>query len=357
MSSPPPHDPFSAPDAAPFGRVSPPNLPPTMPVPMKKARLSTGVRLVLGSALVALLSLGAWIALQVFIAAPPETTFTLPAIPPAAPAPSDSPAAPAPSESPVATDLAANSPSVPTDSVPAPAPAPANEPATDGEATALAAMRRELSESEDSDAAAYLRAASGISGQGLEPAATQILRDGVDRYPGDEALTVALADQLFATGKPSEAWELIARSGRLSGSRFASRLLQFSLEAGRADETLVILASEHDTLPDWSGAEWLTIVRLHEETGQLDRAIEIADRRVGDRTELFRLRAIRAEKSGKLDEAIFNREQYLAHLADPPTREWNKLADLYTSAGRAEEAARALRQAAATVAPSDTAAP
>lgn len=335
---------------------------------MKKARLSTGVRLVLGSALVALLSLGAWIALQVFLAAPPKTTFTLPAIPPAAPAPSESPAAtdsaespaaPAPSESPVATDLAASSPSVPTDSVPAPAPAPAptNEPATDGEATALAAMRRELSESEDSDAAAYLRAATGISEQGLEPAATQILRDGVDRYPGDEALTVALADQLFATGKSAEAWELIARSGRLSDSRFASRLLQFSLEAGRADETLVILASEHDTLPDWSGAEWLTIVRLHEETDQLDRAIEIADRRVGDRTELFRLRAIRAEKSGKLDEAIFNREQYLAHLADPPPLEWNKLADLYTSAGRVEEAARALSEAAETVARSDTAAP
>jgi tetratricopeptide (TPR) repeat protein len=103
----------------------------------------------------------------------------------------------------------------------------------------------------------------------LDPASTQVLRDGVDRYPGDEALTVAL----------------------------------------------------------------------------------------GDRSELFRLRAIRAEKSGKLDEAIFNREQYLAHLADPPPLEWNKLADLYTSAGRVEEAARALRQAAETVARSDTAAP
>jgi tetratricopeptide (TPR) repeat protein len=346
MPSPPLHDPFSPSDAAPFSRVSPPNLPPTMPLSMKKARLSTGVRLVLGSALVALLSLGAWIALQVFLAAPPKTTFTLPAIPPAAPAPSESPAA---------TDSAANSSPAPTGSVTAPA--PANESATNEEATAIAGMRRELSESEDSDAAAYLRAASRISEQGLEPAATQILRDGMGRYPGDEALTIALADQLFATGKPAEAWELIARSGRLSDPRFAARLLQFSLDAGRADETLVILASEHDTLPDWSGAEWLTIVRLHEETGQLDRAIEIADRRVGDRAELFRLRAIRAEKSGKLDEAIFNREQYLAHLADPPPLEWNKLADLYTSAGRVEEAARALSEAAETVARSDTAAP
>jgi tetratricopeptide (TPR) repeat protein len=318
-----------------------------MPLPVKKARLSNGVRLVLGSALVALLSLGAWIALQIFIAAPHETTFTLPAIP----------AAPAPSESLVATDLVANSSSAPTGSVPVPTPAPTSESASDGEAAALAGIRRELSESENSDAAAYLRAATGISEQGLEPDATQILLDGVGRYPGDEALTVALADQLFGTGKPAEAWELIARSGRLSDSRFASRLLQFSLDAGRADETLVILASEHDTLPDWSGAEWLTIVRLHEETGQLDRAIEIADRRVGDRTELFRLRAIRAETSGKVDEAIFNREQYLAHLADPPPLEWKKLADLYTSAGRVAEAARALRQAAATVAPSDTAAP
>lgn len=342
MPSPPLHDPFSPSDPVPFSRVSPPNLPPTKPLPVKKARLSTGVRLVFGSALVALLSLGAWIALQVFLAAPLKTPLTLPAIPPAAPAP----AAPAPS---------ANSSSAPTGSVTAPA--PANESATDGDATAIAGMRRELSESEDSDAAAYLRAASRISEQGLEPAATQILRDGMGRYPGDEALTIALADQLFATGEPSEAWELIARSGRLSDSRFAARLLRFSLGADRADETLVILASEHDTLPDWSGAEWLTIVRLHEETGQLDRAIEIADRRVGDRTELFRLRAIRAEKSGKLDEAIFNREQYLAHLADPPPLEWNKLADLYTSAGRVEEAARALRQAAETVARSDTAAP
>lgn len=52
-----------------------------------------------------------------------------------------------------------------------------------------------LLERKDSDAAAYLRATTGTAEQELEPASTQVLRDGVDRYPGDEALTVALGDR------------------------------------------------------------------------------------------------------------------------------------------------------------------
>jgi tetratricopeptide (TPR) repeat protein len=286
----------------------------------------------LGSALVALLSLGAWIALQIFFQDPPEGNFTLPAIPVDTVPPGE-----------LITEGAIASPP--------PSPAPAAPPEAGGENDKIAAIRRELSESPDPDPALFLRTASALSGAGKETEATGVLRDGFARHRESEDLRLALADQLFTSGTPYEAWELIARTGRPGDSRFASRLLKFSLDAGRADETLVILATAGDELPDWSDAEWLIIVRLHEATGQLDRAIEIADRRGGDRTELFRLRAVRAEEAGKLDEAIFNREQYLAHLADPPAADWSRLAALYTSAGREEEAARAQRQADTTVAP------
>lgn len=309
-----------------------------MPVPGRKARFSTGVRLVLGSALVALLSLGAWIALQIFFQAPPEGNFTLPAIPVDTATPGE-----------LITEEATASPPP----APSPAPAPAAPPEAGDENAKIAAIHRELLETPNPDPALFLRTAAALADTGKETEAAGVLRDGFERHRNSEELRLALADRLFTTGTPDEAWELIARTGRLSDSRYASRLLKFSLDAGRADETLVILASAGNELPDWSDAEWLIIVRLHEATGQLDRAIEIADRRGGDRTELFRLRAVRAEEAGKLDEAIFNREQYLAHLADPTGTEWSKLAALYTSAGREEEAARALRQADTSVAPAD----
>jgi len=328
MSSPPPLDPFSPLDQPTYGHVPPPPLPLTG----KKARFSTGVRLVLGSALVALLSLGAWIALQIFFQTPPEGNFTLPAIP---------------------ADV-----TPPTESEPMPEPAsrtatPTATPDLGRDSEELAALRRELSESRMPDPSLFLRTAAALSATGKETEATRVLRDGLARHRESEEIHLALADRLFATGTPDEAWEMIARRGRLDDSRFASRLLKFGLGAGRADETLVILATAADALPDWSDAEWLIIVRLHEAGEQLDRAIEIADRRVSDRTELFRLRAVRAEKTGKLDEAIFNLEQYLAHLADPPAAEWSKLAGLYASAGREEEAARARRQADTANSPAD----
>lgn len=303
MPSPPPHDPFS-----------PPPLPPTEVVSIKKrARLSTGVRMVLGSSLVALVSLGSWVGLQISVQEPPDRTFTLPAIPP-------DPAPPA--------ELVASPPEA--------------DPAVGESSPPKEDLRRELAESENPDASLFLRVAAAISSQGGQAEATGILRGGLARHPQDENLLIALADQLFATGTPAEAWEMVARTGRLNDSRFASRLLQFSLDAGRADETLVILDAAGDALPNWSDEDWLMLVRIHEETGQIDRAVEIADRRISDRSELFRLRS---RQAGQLDEAIFNQEQYLAHLAEPSAGEWLSLSKMYGTAGRTEEAARALLQA------------
>ena len=268
MSSPPPFDPFQPSDPPFLSRNS--AQPP--PFPVKKAPFCSGVRLIIGSALVVLISLGTWIGLQLFFQDPPPNTYSLPVIP----APADE----------VASMVA-----VPTATV-TPPPAPAAIPA-----------------------------------------------------PITEEPLITRADELFAGGASTEAWESIARSGRLQDRALAERLMRFGLAAGRADETLVILDSIAPNSPDWSEEEWRLIIRLHEATGQLDRAIEIADRRLSDRSGIFRLRARKAKEAGQLPEAISHQEQYLAGVRDPTALDWRTLAELYQSVGRTADAARATSQA------------
>ncbi len=91
------------------------------------------------------------------------------------------------------------------------------------------------------------------------------LRDRLARAPENGELLLALADTLFATGHPTEAWERVARTGRLGDPRFVSRILRFSFAAARVDETLVMLDSVGDSLPAFSEEDRLLFLRLHEE--------------------------------------------------------------------------------------------
>lgn len=316
---------------------------------MKKGDLSRGMRFFLGSTLVLFLSLGLGLGWQIFFQRPPAETFTLPAIP-ADPMTlkADFVDASAANFSPPYSDVE----SVPSVADPVPRlPAPnevirSTRPAVPQHEFAKS---KEPGDSFESAASSFRETPSpadpvNTPGDGNFESA-EALTHRLARDPQNEDILVTLADQLFVEGNPTEAWELIARTGRLNDSRFVSRLMRFGLAAARADETLVILDVAGDTLPDFSTGEWLFLVRLHEATGQLDRAIEIANLRVKDRCELFRLRARQANRTGKIDEAILNQEQYLTHAAEAPAGEWQNLAVWYESAGRSEEAMRASRQA------------
>jgi hypothetical protein len=278
MSSPPSFDPFQPSDPTSLSRNS--ALPPSFPV--KKAGFSRGIRLIIGSALVILLSLGTWIGLQFFFHSPPLTTYTLPAIP-----------APAGGMAPILTPG-----TVPTGTATPP------------------------------------------------PLATAAIPLLITEDP-----LIMRADELFADGASAEAWESIARSGRLRDRPFAKRLMRFGLVAGRVDETLVILDSINAETSNWSEEEWHLSIQLHEATGQLDRAIEIAGHHLSDRSGILRLHARKAKEAGRFPEAISHQEQYLAGLRDPSPLDWRALAELYQSAGRTSDAARANRQAEEAGAP------
>ncbi|NLT72413.1 MAG: hypothetical protein GXX91_17200 [Verrucomicrobiaceae bacterium] len=194
---------------------------------MKTTRFRRGTRFFLGSALVVPLSLGVWIGLQVAFQQPPAESFTLPAIP-------------------VDPMLAKADIATVADPV---APAPAarqNDPAAGTEPDVPTS-----------------RAGSAD----VLPA----LRDRVARDPENGELLLALADALFAADHPAEAWERVARTGRLRDPRFVSRLLRFSFAAARVDETLVMLDSVGDSLPAFSEADRLLLVRLHEEALRASR--------------------------------------------------------------------------------------
>lgn len=194
---------------------------------MKTTRFRHGARFFLGSVLVAFLSLGVWVGLQIFFPSPPAKSFTLPSIP--------------------------------------------VDPMLGQAEIAAAADAFSPASSTRQDAAVA----------GIEPAvptqrigstdSLRVLRDRLARDRENEEHLLALADALFANGQPTEAWERVARTGRLDDVRFVSRILRFGVEASRADETLVMLDSVGDALPAFSDEDRLLLDRLHEKTRHVSR--------------------------------------------------------------------------------------
>lgn len=331
------NDPFQPPEnSESFSNISAPPTPVQGVMPaIKRSRTSNGVRLVLGGVLVVFLSLAGWIGALVLFSKPtvvPPSLVTLPILPPGSP-----PTVPAVKE--VAIESAAGVASE------IPADVRLESPGTGTES--LAVLREKLSGTASPAPSLFLEMAAACEAENRHGEAAKVLKKGMIEHPGNDDLFLALADNTLASGNPEEAWQQVARTGRLEDPRYASRILRFGIAAAKYDETLVILSSSGTGNTAWSEAEWIMIASLYENTGQLDSAIETVNRRVSEQSEIYRLRARQEMLNENFAEAIFNQEQYIARIGKPSAEAWRTLATLYAAVGRSEEAERAREQSAA----------
>lgn len=165
----------------------------------------------------------------------------------------------------------------------------------------LVELREQLTHSSSPTEGMYLNAIRAHEQAGKIAEALQITREGREAFPDSDSLLLSESDLLAASGKPEKAWLQLARTGRVGDRQFASRILKFGVSAKKYDETLVILSSAGTREFEWSQDDWLSLVRLYENTGQIDLAIRTARENLNDEAELNRLETAypRAKQPGK----------------------------------------------------------
>ncbi|MAS93806.1 MAG: hypothetical protein CMO55_11495 [Verrucomicrobiales bacterium] len=153
-------------------------------------------------------------------------------------------------------------------------------------------LREQLSVSSSPTEGMYLNAVRTHEQAGKLAQALQITRDGREVFPDSDSLLLSESDLLAATGSPDEAWELLARTGRVGDRQFASRILRYGVDAEKYDETLVVLSSGGSHQYDWSQEDWVALVKLYENTGQIELALQTAKKHLVDEAEIKRLKSI-----------------------------------------------------------------
>ncbi|MBP6784575.1 MAG: hypothetical protein KA152_12350 [Verrucomicrobiales bacterium] len=335
MSPLPPHDPFQPAEST----WSPKDAAAALPVTGKKTRTSKGVRFVFCGLIFIFVILGLWLAGKLFLPRPTVAPSALTMQP-----------FPAPASDASSSELSKTAPETPSESPIAPAESQAVKLSSPGAepgigTDSLDTLHKQLADTPQPATSLFLELAAAYSTRNRHGEAAGILSKGILQHPGNDELFLALVDSVFASGDLENAWQQVARTARITDPRYASRILRFGLSAGKYDETLIILSSS-GTSPEWSESEWIMIASLYENSGQLDKAIETTERKVANKSEIYRLRARQETLNENITEAIFNQEQYIANLDIPSAEAWRSLATLYASLGRTEDAARAQRQSA-----------
>lgn len=252
-------------------------------------------------ALVIVSAIGGWMTIQFFFSTP--SVSTLPGsyesvaqfspVPPAdiSPQPAASVAFAEPSPAPLQPEPAPKKQS--------PEEGPASE-ETNEKLENLRQLRDQLSSSDAPTEGLYLTVARSFEETGKMEDALEITREGRQSFPDSDSLLLAESDLLALTGSPEQAWQQLARTGKVGDRQFFSRILRFGVDAGKYDETLVILSTAHTTDFEWSQEDWKALVSLYEQTDQIDRAIRVAEKRLSDHEEADRLRSTyRGEKNGQ----------------------------------------------------------
>ena len=156
-----------------------------------------------------------------------------------------------------------------------------------------ALIRKEMREKLDSDpspkVSAFLSLAHAYELEKDLVNAHHILDRGLKTHPSSTEILLEKSDVLARAEDFQAAWTLLAKTGLIENQPFASRILQYGVEAALYDETLVILSGADRKNFEWSPADWKAIVSLYENTGQIERALEVARTRLDDKLEVERL--------------------------------------------------------------------
>ena len=209
----------------------------------------------------------------------------------------------------------------------------------------VTAMRLKLGSDSHADASYYLDIADAYATAGDFGMVETSLKEGMEKYPASRSLVLRLSDFYAEHGEKEKAFALMSRTEWLKDNRVTSRLLSLGYETSQSEKTLALIQNASIENDNLTQAERLDLAALYEETGDLDRAIDLYAKAEGGETDAVRLQAERAYLSGNIQEAWGLQKRYIDSTEIPDYEAWTVMGDLHRAIGRTEEAEVAYQNA------------
>lgn len=169
-------------------------------------------------------------------------------------------------------------------------------------------------------------------------------------YPEDADIYLTELSVKAGTGAAEEVWLELAQSGQTSHPTIMGMLIDIAALSAKTDETLVLLGDLDNLGWEPSSDQWNQILDLLVATGQIDKAIDLADEKLNttqpdgtggsssevDYTDKFE--ALREFERGDYKDALRKQLAYLSAIDNPTPADYDMLARIYLARGNTAKA-------------------